>query len=125
MDALVLQALKILVVDDDRDSREMMVIALETEGAEVKSVESVQAALDALLDWQPNLVISDIRMPDADGYEFLAKLRDRNLTMPAIAVTAFARDDDRTAALEAGYARHLTKPIDLDLLYQTILGLSL
>jgi two-component system, OmpR family, response regulator len=124
MNAPMLQALKILVVDDDRDSREMMVVALETEGAEVISAESVQSAFAALLQWRPDLIISDIRMPDADGYGFLEKLRSLDFNMPAIAVTAYARDEDREAALAAGYQCHLSKPVDLDLLYRTIAQLT-
>ncbi len=120
MNTLPLQALRILVVDDDRDSREMMIVALEAEGAEVVAVESVQSALTALSDWQPDLLISDIRMPDSDGYSFLQTLRSQSLSFPAIAVTAFASKEDRQEALAAGYQDHLTKPIDLELLYSTI-----
>ncbi|MBD1846199.1 response regulator [Cyanobacteria bacterium FACHB-63] len=120
MDTFPLKALRILVVDDDQDSREMMIAALEAEGAEVMAAESVQTALITLSTWQPNLLISDIRMPDADGYSFLKALRSQSITIPAIAVTAFAREDDRQEALAAGYQSHLSKPIDLELLYSTI-----
>jgi len=120
MSTLPLQALRILVVDDDRDSREMMIAALEAEGAEVIAVECVKSAFAALSDWQPDLLISDIRMPDSDGYSFLQTLRSQSFNAPAIAVTSFAREDDRLEALAAGYQSHLTKPIDLDLLYSTI-----
>ncbi|MBD2081251.1 response regulator [Leptolyngbya sp. FACHB-17] len=120
MDTFPLQALRILVVDDNQDSREMMIAALEAEGAEVIAAESAQAALITLSTWKPNLLISDIRMPDADGYSFLKALRSRSITIPAIAVTAFAREDDRQEALAAGYQSHLSKPIDLELLYSTI-----
>lgn len=124
MNAPVLQGLQILVVDDDRDSREMMVVALEAEGAKVISVGTVQSAFEALSTWKPDFIISDIRMPDADGYGFLQGLRSRNLAVPAIAVTAFARDEDRQAAFDAGYQSHLSKPVDLDLLYKTIAELA-
>ncbi len=120
MNTLPLQALRILVVDDDRDSREMMVVALETEGAEVIAVESAQSAFAAMTTWKPDLLISDIRMPDADGYGFLQTLRSQSFDLPAIAVTAYAHDDDRQAAIAAGYQCHLSKPIDLELLYATI-----
>lgn len=123
MNTLPLQDSRILVVDDDRDSREMMIAALEAEGAEVIAVESAQSAFTALTTWQPDLLISDIRMPDADGYTFLQTLRSQSFKMPAIAVTAYAGDDDRLAALEAGYECHLSKPIDLELLYSTIAAL--
>ena len=124
MDTLLLQTLRILLVDDDRDSREMMIVALEAEGAEVIAVESVQAAFTALTHWLPDLIISDIRMPDADGYSFLEALRSQSFDISAIAVTAYASDDDRQAALAAGYKCHLSKPIDLELLYGTIVMLT-
>ncbi|MBW4439794.1 MAG: response regulator [Plectolyngbya sp. WJT66-NPBG17] len=123
MNTLSLQDLRILVVDDDRDSREMMIVALESEGAEVVAAESVESAFTALSNWQPDLLISDIRMPDADGYSFLQLLRSQSLMMPAIAVTAFAHEEDRQEALAAGYQCHLSKPIDLELLYRTIADL--
>lgn len=123
MDTLLLEAVRILVVDDDRDSREMMIVALEAEGAEVIAAASVQAALSTLSIWQPHILISDIRMPDADGYSFLKTLRSRCITIPAIALTAFARESDREEAFAAGYQSHLSKPIDLELLYSTIFKL--
>jgi CheY-like chemotaxis protein len=101
----------------------MMIVALESEGAEVVAAESVESAFTALSNWQPDLLISDIRMPDADGYSFLQLLRSQSLMMPAIAVTAFAHEEDRQEALAAGYQCHLSKPIDLELLYRTIADL--
>lgn len=120
METLPLHGLKILLVEDDRDSRDMMIVALEAEGAEVVAVETVQAALLVLSDWQPSLLISDIRMPDSDGFTFLQTLRSRSVTIPAIAVTGSADEDERKQAFAAGFQRHLPKPIDLDLLYRTI-----
>ncbi|MCU0549381.1 MAG: response regulator [Leptolyngbya sp. Prado105] len=125
MNAPVLQDLRLLVVDDDRDSRDMMVAALESEGAEVISVASARSAFEALSNWRPDVILSDIRMPDADGYQFLQSLQSRGFNIPAIAVTAFVRDEDRQAAFDAGYQHHLSKPVDLDLLYQTIAQLML
>ncbi|MGG6263539.1 response regulator [Leptolyngbya sp. AN03gr2] len=120
MEALPLQGLRILLVEDDRDSRDMMIVALEAEGAEVVATEDVRSAFAALSTWQPDLVISDIRMPDSDGFSFLQELRSRSITIPAIAVTGSADEDERKQAFDAGFQRHLPKPIDLELLYSTI-----
>lgn len=123
MNTLPLRDLRILLVEDDLDSREMMIVALEAEGAEVVAVEDVQSAFTALSDWQPALLISDIRMPDSDGFSFLQALRSRAIMIPAIAVTGSTSDDERKEAFAAGFQRHLPKPIDLDLLYRTIVEL--
>lgn len=120
MDTLPLQGLRILLLEDEPDSREMMIVALEAEGAEVVAVETVRAALSTLSDWKPALLISDIRMPDSDGLTFLQTLRSQSIMIPAIAVTGSATDDERKEAFAAGFQRHLPKPIDLDLLYSTI-----
>ncbi|GAP94501.1 response regulator [Leptolyngbya sp. NIES-2104] len=120
MNTLPLQGLRILLVEDEPDSREMMIVALEAEGAEIVAVENVTSAFTALSGWQPDLLISDIRMPDSDGFTFLQTLRSQSILIPAIAVTGSATDDERKEAFAAGFQRHLPKPIDLDLLYQTI-----
>ncbi|MBE9011505.1 response regulator [Pseudanabaenaceae cyanobacterium LEGE 13415] len=120
METLPLQGLRILLVEDDQDSRDMMIVALEAEGAEVVAAENVRSAFAVLSDWQPELLISDIRMPDSDGFSFLQELRSRSITIPAIAVTGSADEDERKQALEAGFQCHLPKPIDLELLYRTI-----
>lgn len=128
MERFPLDALRILIVDDDTDSREMLMFALEGEGAEVISVGSVADAIDILARHQPDLLISDIRMPGEDGYSLLRQMREKAPEIPAIAVTAFARVEDREDALAAGFQCHIAKPIDLVELYKivsTLMGRSL
>ena len=124
MNDLLLQALRILVVDDDADSRGFMIVALEGEGAEVREAGSVSEALALISEWKPDVLISDIRMPDDDGYGLLRQIQERSLSIPAIALTAFARNEDRAAALAAGFQCHLPKPVDLTELYAAIAVLA-
>lgn len=118
MDQLILEGLKLLVVDDDRDSRELLLVALEGDGAEVVIVESVRDAMISLQQRTPDVLISDIRMPDESGYHLIAQVQqletELGISIPAIAVTAFARSNDRADCLTAGFRRHFSKPVDLD-----------
>jgi CheY-like chemotaxis protein/anti-sigma regulatory factor (Ser/Thr protein kinase) len=114
------ETLMFLVVDDQPDAREMLAALLQHRGARVITTESAQSALN-VLDQQPvDLVIADIAMPGVDGYEFMRRVRATGCRTPAIAVTAFARPDDRRTALECGYTGYLAKPIDGPLLARTI-----
>lgn len=124
---LNLDGLNILFVDDDQDSREMVTFLLEEHGAKVTQADSASNALHSLSQTEFDLIISDVGMPDIDGYEFVQQIRQqypRQLgTVPAIALTAYASDSDRQQALAAGFQSHLSKPIEPDLLMQTILTL--
>ncbi|MGP1375237.1 MAG: response regulator [Almyronema sp.] len=115
-DDLILQGIKAIVVDDEADARELLTVILEQQGAEVESTPTVEEALNLLAGFQPDVIISDIGMPQADGYSFLETVRalpDHQLCqIPAIALTAYARDEDRQRALTVGYQIHLTKPCD-------------
>ena len=102
----------VLVVDDDQDSRELCGVLLEGAGATVSLCDSVAAALQCLETSDIDLVIADIAMPGVDGYAFIADVRERRPDMPAIAMTAHARVEDRRRALAAGYTSYRTKPID-------------
>jgi signal transduction histidine kinase/ActR/RegA family two-component response regulator len=111
----LLAGTRLLVVDDQDDARELLVTVLEDAGALVKQANSVRAALAALATHPTDLVISDIGMPDEDGYSFIARLRAASppiSELPAVAVTAFARAEDRARALNAGFNEHISKPID-------------
>lgn len=114
--AVSLSRLRVLVVDDDLDSRTLVATVLEGRGAEVMKVGSAVEALAAVKRWRPQLMISDIGMPVTDGYELMRRVRtlpsDEGGKTPAIALTAFARSEDRTRALLAGYQLHLAKPIE-------------
>ena len=87
------------------------------------AVANVDAALDQLADFNPELLVSDIGMPRQDGYDLIRRVRDSGYTaerLPAIALTAFARAEDRTMALDAGYQAHLAKPLDSVRLIATV-----
>ena len=115
-----LQGIKILVVDDIRDTREFLVFVLEMEGALVQAVESAEMAIAMMNDWQPDILVSDIGMPELDGYGLIRTLRSRSPqeggSIPAIAVTAYAATSDREKILAAGFDAHIPKPVEpLDL----------
>ncbi|MGE3276771.1 MAG: ATP-binding protein [Vicinamibacterales bacterium] len=101
-----------LVVDDQADSRETIAALLESRGASVVRCDSAEAALDVLRTRDVELLIADIAMPRVDGYELLRRVRASGCHVPAIAVTALARSEDRQLALDAGYTSYLAKPVD-------------
>ncbi len=112
-----LTGVHVLVVDDEADARDLIAIDLAACGAKVTSHESVTEALEALKTAQFDLVISDIGMPEYDGYQFIRKLRameiaEQRRKVPAVALTAYARVQDRVRALIAGYDTHVSKPLE-------------
>jgi PAS domain S-box-containing protein len=112
-----LEGLKVLVVDDEIDTREVLKVGIGQCGAEVVTAGSAQEALEAIEAERPDLLISDIGMPGEDGYELIRKVRalpaGRGGKIPAIALTAYARTEDRLRALRAGYQMHISKPVEL------------
>ncbi len=112
-----LDGLKILVVDDEPDTRDMLQAGLGQCGAEVTAAASAAEALAAIEKHAPDLVISDIGMPGEDGYELMRRVRalpaEAGGRVPAIALTAYARVEDRMHALRAGYQMHVPKPVEL------------
>jgi CheY-like chemotaxis protein len=114
-------------VENDDDARQWLQHVLADHGADVRSARSAREALSLIADAPPDVLVSDIGMPGIDGYDFLRALRAlpeaRGGTVPAIAVTAFARPEDRERAMDAGYQRHLGKPIDEHALVAAILSL--
>jgi PAS domain S-box-containing protein len=111
-----LEGVRLLVVDDEPDTREMLSVVLEECDAEVLAVGSAAEALAAIDGWAPKVLISDIGMPDMDGYELIKRVRERTAKgdkrIPAIALTAYARAEDRLKALAAGFEMHVTKPVE-------------
>jgi CheY-like chemotaxis protein/anti-sigma regulatory factor (Ser/Thr protein kinase) len=111
-----LRGLKMLVVDDDRDTCDTIGTVLEAEGAEVRTCLSASEALELLDDWVPDVMMSDIAMPGEDGYTLLRKIRSRTADaggrMLAVALTAYGGDDDRVRALSAGFHVHVGKPVE-------------
>jgi PAS domain S-box-containing protein len=112
-----LDGLKVLVVDDERDTLEMLRIGLSNCGADVTTVSSAADALESVASSVPDVIISDIGMPDVDGYEFMRRIRalpaEGGGRVPSVALTAYARTEDRLHALRSGYQMHVPKPVEL------------
>ena len=123
-----LAGLRALVVDDEADARELMTLMLMQGGLEVRTVASAAEALDACEEWRPDILIADIGMPVEDGYMLMMKLRARESHhgghIPAIAITAYARQEDRLRALSVGYESHVPKPIEPVELLAEVAGLT-
>jgi signal transduction histidine kinase/FixJ family two-component response regulator len=120
-----LRGLRVLVVDDDQDARELLRRLLADQGCEVVCASSAERALQALEGEQVDVILTDIGMPDTDGYELLRLVRSGRLAaIKAIAVTAFARPEDRERALTAGFDAHLSKPVDPALLLRTVMSVA-
>jgi PAS domain S-box-containing protein len=122
-----LDDLYVLVVDDEQDARELLVTVLEKCGASVLAVETVSRALETIRERRPDILVSDIGMPGEDGYDLIRKVRsmpdEQGGSLPALALTAYAGEDNRRQALEAGFQAHLSKPVDPHELAAAIAGL--
>jgi len=108
----VLHDVKVLLVEDDADGREVVDQLLRDNGAQVVPVDSAVRAIDALRRGLFDIVLSDIGMPDVDGIELLRRIRHSGNLIPAVALTAFARPEDAQRVLDCGYATHLSKPVE-------------
>jgi CheY-like chemotaxis protein len=109
-----LVGLRVLVVDDEPDTLEMFRDVLEAAGADVRAVATGGDALSVAETWLPDLVVTDLGLPGMDGYDLLAAIRKTRpaAACPAIAISAYARLDDRSRALAAGFQAHVAKPIE-------------
>jgi signal transduction histidine kinase len=107
-----LAGLKLLVVDDVRDTLDLLERVLSDAGAQVVTAESAAQAMAWLEHEHADVILSDLGMPDMDGFELMRRVRAQGDTAPAIALTAFARREDRELALAAGYTRHMGKPVE-------------
>jgi len=123
----VLAGAKLLVVEDDEDARDILQVALHAAGAEVDLAGSTREALEALARRRPQVLVSDIGMPGEDGYELMRRVRalraDQGGNVPAIALTAYTRTQDRMRALSAGFTMHLVKPVNVAELVRSIANL--
>ncbi|MDH6056086.1 response regulator [Umezakia ovalisporum] len=124
---LVLAGLRILVVDDDEDSRFYVTTVLAADGATVFTADSAVKALEILPGLRPDVCICDIAMPGEDGYSLIRKVRglkpDKGGGVPAVALTAYADTEDYIRALKAGFQVHLAKPVSPENLVATIANL--
>jgi PAS domain S-box-containing protein len=111
----ILQGVKVLVVDDEPDTLELLRIVLELSGALVVTANSAAKALERLEETDPDVLLSDIGMPDKDGFDLIREVRslppERGGRVPAVALTAYTRAEDRTTALAAGFDMHIPKPV--------------
>jgi PAS domain S-box-containing protein len=107
-----LNGTRVLVVDDRLDERQLFEFVLKQAGGDVRTASGAEQAIAIFESWRPDVLVSDIAMPDEDGYALLKKLRSRHPDLPAIAVTAHARHEDRERALNAGFNLYVAKPVD-------------
>ncbi|HEY9810117.1 MAG TPA: response regulator [Halomicronema sp.] len=121
---LILEGLRVLVVEDEIDIVELFSFVLEESGAEVKAGFSVQEAVQIAKHFKPDILISDMSLPDGDGYALIQTLKthftQNGKALRAIAVTGAGGEENRTSALSAGYQEHMCKPVDLDNLIQVV-----
>jgi signal transduction histidine kinase/ActR/RegA family two-component response regulator len=115
---------RVLVVDDHEDTLQGLTLALESSGAEVLSASSVSEGLQGLESFRPDVIVSDLAMPQQDGYDLIRAVRERGFanggSTPAVAVSAYASAEDRQRALGAGFQEHLAKPVDVSRLVATL-----
>ncbi len=123
-----LEGLRVLVVDDDLDSLELTSIILEQYQVQVAIATSASQAIEINSKFQPELLICDIAMPVEDGYSLIRKIRtlppEQGGQIPAIAMTAYAGEKERTQALNAGFQRHVSKPVDPNKLVAVVASLA-
>jgi signal transduction histidine kinase/DNA-binding response OmpR family regulator len=123
-----LEGLRVLIVDDDIDTCEMLKFVLSQWGAETQASTSASEAFDSITKWQPDILLTDISMPGEDGYSLINRLRsldpEDGANIPAIALTAMARPEDSEKALSAGFQLHLPKPVDTQKLGEAITNLT-
>lgn len=119
-----LKGIKVLVVEDNNDTRDFLSVTLNREAAEVQTAPCAREAMEKLRNWQPHVLVCDIGMPGTDGYEFIQQVRalpaEQGGALLAVALTAFARKEDRARSLTAGFQEHLSKPVQIEKLVSVI-----
>jgi CheY-like chemotaxis protein len=108
--------IRVLAIDDEEDALTLLRVVLEAAGAEVTTVASPESALERIAAVKPHVLVIDLGMPEVDGFELIRRIRTSDdpavRNVPATALTAFARSEDRTKALRSGFEMHLSKPVD-------------
>ncbi|NDJ16305.1 response regulator [Myxacorys almedinensis] len=126
--SLLLDGLQVLVVDPHADSRRLLSTLFALYGVETFEVETAQQAIDLLSHTQPYMVISELYLPDQGVYSLMDTVKKiehaRHIRLPAIALTSFARDCDRSSAIAAGFSRYVSKPCNLDDLLEIVADLA-
>ena len=124
----LLKGLKVLVVEDEPDARDLLVVVFQLYGAQALAVDSAWRALEELDHWKPDVIVSDIGMPEQDGYELIRRIRrlpaKHGGHTPAAALTAFASREEHLKALALGYQTHITKPFEPFALAAAVAGLA-
>ena len=120
----VLARVRVLVVDDEEDARFLLTLILESQGAEVKACGSAEEALGAVTDWKPDVIVSDLCMPEYDGYWLVESVRSLDSQnggrTPVIAVTACTSPEERKKAARCGFQVYLTKPLETEKLISAV-----
>ncbi|HEX8465883.1 MAG TPA: ATP-binding protein [Abditibacterium sp.] len=115
--AKTLAGMRVLVIEDMDDSRELLATLLRHQGAEVREANGARTGMTILLEWRPDVILSDIGMPEEDGYSFIKRVRalpeEQGGQTPAVALTAYGRLEDRLQALASGFQNHIVKPAEL------------
>src|SRR5882724_9535234 len=124
-----LKGIRVLVVEDDADTRDLLKVLLESQGADVTATESVQEALASYDQSLPKVIVADIGMPDYNGYTLIGRVRARDRErgghiVPAIALTAYTTAIDRDTVLSAGFQVHMPKPFEPSRLISVIADLA-
>jgi CheY-like chemotaxis protein len=123
----LLEGVRVLVVDDDADARQLVSTVLVESGARATAAASVGEALESLARARFDVLVADIAMPGRDGYDLIQEVRrleGERRSIPAVALTAYAGREDREHALAAGYHAHLTKPLEASKLVDVVAGLA-
>ncbi|MDP8962821.1 MAG: response regulator [Cyanobacteriota bacterium] len=122
-----LSGLQVLIVDDEPDVRDLLTVAIQESGAEAIAVESASEALKVLDNSQPDVLVSDIGMPLEDGYTLIRQVREREAKrgglLPAVALTAYVREEDSDNAIASGFQKHMSKPVDTTQLVRVVASL--
>jgi CheY-like chemotaxis protein len=123
-----LDGIQILVVEDDDDTREVLSLGLQMAGAQVESVGAAREAIEALKNHVPDVIVSDIGLPDEDGLALMRRIRtlspSRGGRVPAVAVTAYTLVDDAQETIRAGFQEHFRKPLETSMLFDRIAELA-
>ena len=125
-ETLRLDGKRVLIVEDDRDTLDLLRFILEQSGATVEIAGSTKEALEILERWEPHVLLSDLAMPEQDGYDLIAKVRsrERGENLPAVALTAYGRAEDRARTLASGFQKHVSKPVDPEELIAVVASLA-